>query len=396
MKKSLLATLLVVCTLLSAGVTAQEKNSEKLRWKGHQTNKFWDNWEISAGFGNSVLDVSTKTDPGKFIDCNSWNANFAVTKWFAPIIGMRLQLDGGQYQNYSDNPALYGNGLYQTPYVFVHTDIMLNLSNWIGGYREDRVYYIIPYAGFGFHASSFTDNSVGSYNGEFAVTGGLLNKFRVCKCLDIQLDLRTWLLAENELLPQIQMGGKYAFAFSASVGVAYRFNKRNWSKAYSQEDVDGYLAAIGDLNNRLNDANNKLSAANKRIGDADAENARLKNDLNNCLKRPVATQTVLPETSVFFNIGSAELTGYAKATLDQFAATVKDNDAEFRVTGYADKETGSAARNQQLSEERAQAVADYLIGKGIAASRLTAKGVGDTELAFDGMKPMIQRCVIIK
>lgn len=399
MKKSLLATLLVVCTLLSAGVTAQEKNGEKLRWKGHQTNKFWDNWEISAGFGNSFLDVATEIgtgDPGDFLDRNSWNANFAVTKWFAPIIGMRIQLDGGQYQNYSDNPALYGKGLYQTPYVFVHTDIMLNLSNWIGGYREDRVYYIIPYAGFGYHASSFTDNSVGSYNGEFAVTGGLLNKFRVCKCLDIQLDLRTWLLAENSLLPQIRQGGSYAFAFSASVGVAYRFNKRNWSKAYSQEDVDGYLAAIGDLNNRLNDANNKLAAANKRIGDADAENARLKNDLNNCLKRPVATQTVLPETSVFFNIGSAELTGYAKATLDQFAATVKDNDAEFTVTGYADKETGSAARNKQLSEERAQAVADYLIGKGIASSRITANGVGDTKLAFDGMKPMIQRCVIIK
>lgn len=399
MKKSLLATLLVVCTLLSAGVTAQEKNGEKLRWKGHQTNKFWDNWEISAGFGNSFLDVATEIgtgDPGDFLDRNSWNANFAVTKWFAPIIGMRIQLDGGQYQNYSDNPALYGNGLYQTPYVFVHTDIMLNLSNWIGGYREDRVYYIIPYAGFGYHASSFTDNSVGSYNGEFAVTGGLLNKFRVCKCLDIQLDLRTWLLAENSLLPQIRQGGSYAFAFSASVGVAYRFNKRNWSKAYSQEDVDGYLAAIGDLNNRLNDANNKLAAANKRIGDADAENARLKNDLNNCLKRPVATQTVLPETSVFFNIGSAELTGYAKATLDQFAATVKDNDAEFTVTGYADKETGSAARNKQLSEERAQAVADYLIGKGIASSRIKTDGKGSTTVAFPDMKPMIQRCVIIK
>ncbi|MDE6139448.1 MAG: OmpA family protein [Alistipes sp.] len=403
MKKSLLATLLVVCTLLSMNVTAQEGKSEKLRWKGHETNKFWDNWEISAGFGNSFLDVSTKaglSDPGKFLDRNSWNANFALTKWFAPIIGMRVQLDGGQYQNYSMNTAEFGTGLYQTPYVFVHTDIMINLSNWIGGYREDRVYYAIPYAGFGYHASSFTDNSVGSYDGEFSLTAGLLNKFRVCKCLDIQLDLRTWILRENSLLPEIRGGGNYAFAYSASVGIAYRFNKRNWTKAYSQEDVDGYLAAIGDLNNRLNDANNKLAAANKRIGDADAENARLKNDLNNCLKRPVATETILPETSVFFNIGSAKLTDYAKASLDKFIAAVKDSNVKFTVTGYADKATGSAQFNQKLSEQRAKAVADYLIDNGIDASRILptadGQGLGSSVAAFPDMKPMIQRCVIIK
>lgn len=403
MKKSLLATLLIVCTLLSAGVTAQEKKGEKLRWKGHETNKFWDNWEISAGFGSSFLDVSTEvgtSDPGKFFDRNSWNANFAVTKWFVPIIGMRLQLDGGQYQNYSMNPSLYGDGLYQTPYVFVHTDIMINLSNWIGGYREDRVYYAVPYAGFGYHATTFTDSSVGSYNGEFAFTAGLLNKFRVCKCLDIQLDLRTWLLREDSLLAEIRGDGNYAFAFSASVGLAYRFNKRDWNRAYSQEDVDGYLAAIGDLNNRLNDANGKLADANKRIGDANAENARLKNDLNNCLKRPVSTETILPETAVFFNIGSAKLTDYAKASLDQFVANVKDSSVKFSVTGYADKETGSAKFNQQLSEQRAKAVADYLIEHGIDASRITptadGRGLGSTTRAFPDMQPKIQRCVIIK
>lgn len=249
-------------------------------------------------------------------------------------------------------------------------------------------------------ATSFTDNLVGSYNGEFAFTAGLLNKFRVCKCLDIQLDLRMWLLREKSLLPEIQGGGSYAQAYSASIGLAYRFNKRNWNKAYSQEEVDGYLAAIADLNDRLNNANGKLDDANKRIGDANAENARLKDDLNKCLKRPVATQTILPETAVFFNIGSSKLTDYAKASLDQFVANVKDSDVKFTVTGYADKETGNAKINMRLSKERAKAVADYLIGKGIDASRIQpteeGQGMGDTVVAFPDMKPMIQRCVIIK
>ena len=31
-----------------------------------------------------------------------------------------------------------------------HGDVMLNLSNMICGYREDRLYSFIPYAGAGF------------------------------------------------------------------------------------------------------------------------------------------------------------------------------------------------------------------------------------------------------
>ena len=30
------------------------------------------------------------------------------------------------------------------PYIFTHMDFMVNLSNWIGGERDDRVYYAVP------------------------------------------------------------------------------------------------------------------------------------------------------------------------------------------------------------------------------------------------------------
>ena len=142
---------ITVCLLSATALSAQDAGRERLRWQGVETNRFWDNWEVSAGFGASTLDVATKasaSNPGNFFDRNSWSANFALTKWFTPIVGARLQLDGGQFQNYSFDTSLYGTDLYQTPYIFVHADAMINLSNWIGGYREDRVYYAIPYGGF--------------------------------------------------------------------------------------------------------------------------------------------------------------------------------------------------------------------------------------------------------
>ena len=138
----------------------------------------------------------------------------------------------------------------------------------------------------------------------------------------------------------------------ASVGVSYRFNKRNWDVAHTQAEVDGYVAAIADLDNRLGDANNKLSDANNKINDLNNENDRLKDDLANCLKakEEAEKQIVTPETVVFFSIDKSNISAYSKATLDNYIATVKDAESKLVVTGYADKETGSAAVNDRISK----------------------------------------------
>jgi OOP family OmpA-OmpF porin len=48
------------------------------------------------------------------------------------------------------------------------------------------------------------------------------------------------------------------------------------------------------------------------------------------------------------------------------------------LTGHADR-IGSEDYNQQLSEERAQAVADYLAQKGVDSTRITAEGKGKSD-----------------
>ena len=55
---------------------------------------------------------------------------------------------------------------------------------------------------------------------------------------------------------------------------------------------------------------------------------------------------------------------------------------EGTVEGHTDSE-GDADYNLQLSERRAQAVADYLEAKGVAVGRLTAKGIGESQPMAD-------------
>lgn len=397
MKNSLLCLVVLV---LMAAVPAMAQEQDNLRWRGFETNRFWDNWEIAAAGGISSLSVANRDGvkaPGKFFDRVGWNANIAVTKWIVPTLGMRLQVDGGEFHNYSFDRDSYGGGIFKTPYLYVHGDILVNMSNWIGGYNPNRLYSAVSYMGFGYTAMSWTKASAGGYNGEYAFTAGLLNKFRVAPSWDIELDLRSWLFAEASLPRQIRGGGRYAVAMTATVGVAYRFGQRDWSPAYPQVEVDGYVAAIMTLEEGLVIAEQRLVAADKEIATLNSKNRALQGEVDRCHAEVVEAEEITSECAVFFTIGEASLTDYARATLESYVEQMREGNTLINVTGYADSETGSAARNEQLSKMRAEAVESYLVDAGIPASRITTTWVGDTVTAFTSPNtPLVNRCVIIK
>ena len=382
----------------TASLSAQQE--EMLRWRGFETNRFWDNWEVAVAGGISSLSIANRDGvkaPGKFFDRVGWNANVALTKWIVPTLGMRLQVDGGEFRNYSFNKALYGGDIFKTPYLYVHGDILVNMSNWIGGYNPNRLYSAVSYMGFGYTAMSWTKGSVGSYNGEYAFTAGLLNKFRVSRAWDIELDLRSWLFAEASLPREIRGGGRYAVAMTATVGVAYRFGQRDWSPAYPQVEVDGYVAAIMALEDDLVIAENRLVAAGKEIATLNSKNRELQGEVARCHAEVAEAEEIASECAVFFTIGEATLTDYARATLESYVEQMRDGNTLITITGYADSETGSAARNEELSKMRAETVEAYLIAAGIPATRITTTWVGDTAIAFTSPNtPLVNRCVIVK
>jgi OOP family OmpA-OmpF porin len=66
--------------------------------------------------------------------------------------------------------------------------------------------------------------------------------------------------------------------------------------------------------------------------------------------------------------------------LDDMAKLLNDNPSigNVVITGHTDR-LGSEKYNQKLSERRAESVKAYLVGKGVAASRLTAQGKGKSQ-----------------
>ena len=80
--------------------------------------------------------------------------------------------------------------------------------------------------------------------------------------------------------------------------------------------------------------------------------------------------------AVDFEYNSVQLTGPAQQTLDQVAsALAAQPELTVEIQGYTDS-TGPAAYNLKLSQRRAESVKQYLIGKGVNGSTLTARGYG--------------------
>ena len=374
MKKFLLSIAIVAFS--ASSVFAQENSAEKLRWKGIMNNSFWSNWELSIGGGlNATGWNDWMKDQGDFSDNLGWQLEGSLTKWFNPIVGARFQVAGGQISPATKTTA------YESKWVMPHVDAVLNLSNWIGGYREDRVYYAKVFAGFGVSVVDINENK----GTGFGFASGLINTFRLCKALDLNIELKSILTPARDLPLDLNMkSGEYGQMYSATIGLAYRFNKRDWNKAYSQEEVDGYLASIAALEAGLADAHRNEGKLAERLAAQKAATDQALKD-NEALRAELAKKKpAIGSSAVFFNFDSARLLDRAKSQMqlikENIAAAPKDQ--VFTIVGHADVKTGSAEYNQKLSEKRAKAVYDYLIEQGVNKDQLTWKGVGSTENIF--------------
>ncbi len=97
--------------------------------------------------------------------------------------------------------------------------------------------------------------------------------------------------------------------------------------------------------------------------------------------RPPVPPTITLAADVLFDFDKAVIKESFKPELDRIAELLKKNpDVRVFVDGHTDT-VGPAEYNMDLSKRRAQAVADYLVARGVAPDRLTVRAFGETELA---------------
>lgn len=143
---------------------------------------------------------------------------------------------------------------------------------------------------------------------------------------------------------------------------------------------------------RAESAEQKLAASSAR-SDADAallaanasqqQAAELQRQLEILQARPTDRGLVLTLGDTLFATGRAEIKSGATANLDKLTAFLNEYPKRTAaIEGYTDS-MGSDEMNQSLSERRANAVKNYLVGQGVGSARLTTAGRGESSPVAD-------------
>jgi len=97
-----------------------------------------------------------------------------------------------------------------------------------------------------------------------------------------------------------------------------------------------------------------------------------------------ARGTILSMSDILFEFGKADLKQELKENLAEIAGILKNllTESTVIVEGYTDN-VGKADANKKLSEQRAKAVVEYLVGRGVDKKRLKSVGYGATKFVAD-------------
>lgn len=106
----------------------------------------------------------------------------------------------------------------------------------------------------------------------------------------------------------------------------------------------------------------------------DAEQAKRKAEADHCNG---LMKSAMAEGVINFATAKSDIKSNSFLTLDRLAGIVEVcPQAHITIYGHTDSQ-GEIENNQALSEKRADAVAEYLVGKGVDASRLKTEGFGE-------------------
>ena len=381
--------------LVGVAAFAQETNKDEngnYKYGGYETNKFGQNWFVGGGVG---LNTTTNApyyvignligkdglSAGNFFSVDGLFIEGFVGKWFSPEFGARVVLGG------LNNATPTAGGDDSQKFFSGHVDLLVNASNLIWGYKEDRCYNLIPYVAAG----------AAKAHGFTALGGvGILNQFMFNSKFGVYLDLR--LLADefkafygaaNEAA---NLGGLY----SASVGINYNLGKSNWTRVSTTAAAAAAAIAAAQAA-----ANQKAAAADKAVADANAaaKNAQdeAKQLVDEAKKAAGANVDNLFDEPVvvYFTIGKSTLSSTEKAHAEYAIKNIisRGENVKFTLNGSADTGTGSKKRNEQLSKERAQTVYNLVDELGVSRENITVVEWDGTERFAT---PELNRAVIIE
>jgi outer membrane protein OmpA-like peptidoglycan-associated protein len=317
--------------------------------------KFMDNWYFGVGG-----QASTPLDFNKVFPVNG-SAAFVLGKQLTPVFGVNVE-DNVWFGSHKNGSHAFGvphfdtfettdHNLVRANYLGVNATV--NLTNLFLEYRGvPRTFELQTVTGLGwFHV--FAPNIEDLSHNDLAAKTGLNFLFNLgeSKAHGIYVQPAVlWNLTNPASNHNMVAFNKNGAQLALQVGYVYRFATSNGTHHFKTYDV----GAMKDEINRLHE---DLAKKPREVV------------VEKIVERTIVKDFGSHNWVVFFAQNSAELTADATKVLDE----VPDN-STVAITGTASPE-GTEERNNLLSEDRAEAVANYLSKRNIKIESVKGLGV---------------------
>ena len=302
---------------------------------------------------------------------NTWtpNLNLQLGKYITPTWGVRAELSGvwQTLDRHAKSSVVGQDGQFhkrKKQFVELNMDAMLNVTNWLGGYNPDRVvdFYVFagPTTNLASKYTAFTGESDAMGQSIVDYVDGTKLRFGATAGagLGIKLNDKLALTAEGRFGVTPSIFGdasscrKAESTFRANLGLVYTFGGKKFKKV---ED---------------------------RVIEREVIREVPKEVIREVVKEvKVVEGNAVAAAAVFFKINKTEISKEGLVNIKLIAEAIKKSpsSAKYMVSGNADKATGSAKRNQWLSEQRAQKVYDALVAEGVNPNQLEIKANGGVD-----------------
>jgi len=160
---------------------------------------------------------------------------------------------------------------------------------------------------------------------------------------------------------------------------AYR-NKQDALRRNAEDKATEAQRSLAATWDNLSSARQQLAASQTQLQQSKAELASAMASLNKIaqVKEESRGTVITLDGQVLFVTGKAELLPIARDRLNQVAQSLKelDDDKLLSIEGYTDSR-GADDANMKLSQDRANAVKDYLVSQGVKPEKVRAVGRGE-------------------